>query len=69
MIWFFGGLSLINNWQLDYLQEAIMDIISKTVIFMIRNTGSGFPGGFGTIHTLGLVPVLKLLSQNIAHVQ
>ena len=46
-----------------------MDSISKANIFMIRNTGSGFPGGFGTINTSGLVSVLKFLPQNITHVQ
>ena len=46
-----------------------MDSISNAVIFMTRNTGSGFLGGFGTICTSGLVPVLKFLPQNIAHVQ
>ena len=46
-----------------------MDYIPKGIIFMMRNTRSGFPGGFGTIHTLGLVPVLKFLPQNIAHMQ
>ena len=46
-----------------------MDSISKAVIFMTRNTGSGFPGESGTIHNLGLVPVLKFLPQNIEHMQ
>ena len=39
------------------------------VIFMTRNTGSGFLGGFGTIHTSGLVLVLRFLPQKIAYVQ
>ena len=46
-----------------------MDYISKAVIFIIRNTGYGFPGGFGTIRTLGVILVLKFCPQNNAQVQ
>ena len=53
-LWFFCVLSLIIHCQLEYLQEATMECISKAVILWQGKLVLSFQVGGGTMCTLGL---------------